>query len=81
MAFLKKYVHQMSEKEKEQMKKWGAREQREWRDWLLQENYRRQERYAITNHRQPCECSDCRVYRQRVRIRCQRPIKRKPRDK
>lgn len=79
MAFIKKYTHQMTEEEKNRMRKWNQEDQRAWREWIRQNIYLRLERYAITHHQQPCNCLDCRVYRQRVRIRCQRPVKRKPR--
>lgn len=70
----------MTDAEKELMKDWKQKEQRLWRVWIYQENYRLQERYAIVNHQRSCNCFECRVYKQRVRVRCQRPIKRKPRN-
>ena len=76
MAFIKKLVPYMTNEEKEQMKKWTAKEQDEWRKWVRQENFLRMEHHDFTHHRQPCDCFNCRVYRQRIRIKCQRPVKR-----
>ena len=81
MAFVKKFFFEMTDDEKMSMKKWKQEDHRLWRKWIYQEMYRKLEYNAITTHKQPCNCLDCRVYRQRVRIRCQRPVIRKPREK
>lgn len=69
----------MTEEEKISMKKWSKKKQRQWRDWIYQKSLRQIERYCFVNHQQPCECHHCKVYRQRIRIKCQRPVKRKAR--
>lgn len=77
MKYTKKFVFEMTEEEKEQMKKWNMSTQSQWRHWITQEYYRIKERLAIKTHNKKCECIDCRVYKNRIRNKFQRPIKRK----
>jgi hypothetical protein len=44
-------------------------ERREWVEWLHQEGYKAEERLCIRKHEQPCECSNCRAFRARLRKR------------
>jgi hypothetical protein len=77
MKYTKKFVFEMTDEEKKRMSKWNQSTYSKWRRWITQEYYKIRERFAIKTHGRKCECLDCRVYKNRMRKKFQRPIKRK----
>lgn len=45
-------------------------------NWLRENYYKKLECFSISNHKQPCNCVYCSVYRNRMRKKCQHPVKR-----
>jgi len=57
----------------------NQKEKGELLDFVQTKRYKANEKLAFNTHKQPCNCLDCRVYRQRIRIKMKRIPQRNPR--
>ena len=59
--------------------KMSAEERELFYAWLNEDSERKLELHAIKNHKQPCYCLECSVYRNKIRRYFCRPVNRYPR--